>query len=133
MSMNDTISDMLTRIRNGIQVRRDEVDLIGSRVNKAIAMTMEREGFLEDIREIKDSRMHPGLRVRLRYDDDGISVISKIDRVSRPGRRVYAGVRDIPKVLGGLGISVVSTSKGVMSDREARAAGVGGEILCEVW
>lgn len=133
MSMNDTISDMLTRIRNGIQVQRDTVDVIASRLNRRIAEAMQREGYIEEVNDILDPRGHPALRVRLRYDEDGGPVISKIGRISRPGRRVYAGVQDIPRVLGGLGISVVSTSKGVLSDREARAAGVGGEILCELW
>ncbi len=133
MSMNDTIADMLTRIRNGIQVRREEVDVIGSRVNRAIADVLVREGFATGVNDVLDPRGYPALRVGLKYDRDGGSVISKIDRVSKPGRRVYRGVRDIPRVLNGLGISVVSTSKGMMSDREARAAGVGGEILCELW
>ena len=133
MSMNDTIADMLTRIRNGIQARRDSVDVIGSRLNRRIADVLVREGYVTEVNEILDPRGFQALRVGLKYDPDGESVISKIGRVSRPGRRVYTGVQDIPKVLGGLGISVVSTSKGVMSDREARAAGIGGEVLCQVW
>jgi small subunit ribosomal protein S8 len=133
MAMNDTVADMLTRIRNGIAVQRQSVDILASRVNMAVAQVLEREGFINGVRDILDGRGHPALRVALKYDIDGDPVISKIGRVSRPGRRVYRGVREIPKVLNGLGISVVSTSKGVMSDREARSAGVGGEILCEVW
>ncbi|MDJ0973458.1 MAG: 30S ribosomal protein S8 [Planctomycetota bacterium] len=133
MSMNDTTADMLTRIRNGIQARRDSVDVIGSRLNRRIAEVLVREGYVNEVHEILDPRGFQALRLQLKYDMDGESVISKIGRVSRPGCRVYAGVRDIPKVLGGLGISVVSTSKGVMSDREARAAGIGGEVLCQVW
>lgn len=133
MSMNDTVSDMLTRIRNGIQIQRGSVDVIGSRLNRAIAETLVREGFVTEIQELTDGRGHPALRVHLKYDRDGVPVISKIDRVSKPGRRVYHRVREIPRVLGGLGISVMSTSKGVLSDREARQAGVGGEILCQVY
>lgn len=133
MSMNDTTADMLTRIRNGIQARRDSVDVIGSRLNRRIADVLVREGYVNEVHEILDPRGFQALRLQLKYDMDGESVISKIGRVSRPGCRVYAGVREIPKVLGGLGISVVSTSKGVMSDREARAAGIGGEVLCQVW
>ncbi len=133
MSMNDTMADMLTRIRNGIHSRRDCVDVIGSRLNRRVADVLVREGYVHDVHEILDPRGFQGLRVGLKYDNDGESVISKIGRVSRPGCRVYTGVREIPKVLGGLGISVVSTSKGVMSDREARAAGVGGEVICQVW
>ncbi len=133
MSMNDTIADMLTRIRNGIQVRRNTVDVIGSKLNKHIAQVMVREGYVADVQPVLNPRGHDALRLSLRYDEDGVSVISKIDRVSKPGRRHYCGAREIPKVLNGLGISVVSTSKGVLSDREARAAGVGGEVICEMW
>ena len=133
MSMNDTTADMMTRIRNGIQVRRAHVDVIGSRLNRWIAQALEREGYINGVVDVLNPGGHPAIRVSLKYDDDGECVISKIDRVSKPGRRVYCGVREIPRVLNGLGISVVSTSKGVLSDREARAAGVGGEVLCELW
>jgi small subunit ribosomal protein S8 len=133
MAMNDTIADMLTRIRNGITVQRSYVDILASRVNRAVAEVLQREGYILEVRDVLDRRGHPALRVRLKYDHDGDPVISQIGRVSRPGRRVYRGVREIPKVLNGLGISVVSTSQGVMSDREARSAGVGGEILCEIY
>jgi len=133
MAMNDTVSDMLTRIRNGLAVNRTSVDIVASRLNRAVAEVLEREGYIHGVREILDARGHPALRVMLKYDNDGDPVISKIGRVSRPGRRVYRGVREIPRVLNGLGISVLSTSRGVMSDREARTAGVGGEVLCEIW
>ena len=133
MAMTDTVADMLTRIRNGVAVQRNSVDIIASRLNRAVAGVLQREGYIQDVRDILDPRGHPALRVLLKYDHDGDPVISKIGRVSRPGRRVYKGVREIPRVLNGLGISVVSTSQGVMSDREARTAGVGGEILCEIW
>ena len=133
MALNDTVADMLTRIRNGLQVNRDTVDVISSRLNRAVAGVLEREGYIRGVHDVLDPRGHPALRVTLKYDDDGDPVISRIGRVSRPGRRVYRGVREIPRVLNGLGISVVSTSKGVLSDREARTAGVGGEILCELW
>lgn len=133
MAMTDTIADMLTRIRNGVAVQRNSVDVLSSSLNRSVADVLQREGYIEDVRDVLDPRGHPALRVLLKYDHDGDPVISKIGRVSRPGRRVYRGVREIPRVLNGLGISVVSTSKGVMSDREARTAGVGGEILCEIW
>ena len=133
MAMNDTVADMLTRIRNGLTVRRDTVDVIASRLNRAVAGVLEREGYIVGLNDVLSERGHPMLRVALKYDRDGEPVISRIGRVSRPGRRVYRGVRDIPRVVNGLGISVVSTSKGVLSDREARTAGVGGEILCEVF
>ena len=133
MAMNDTVSDMLTRIRNALTVNRQSVDVIASRLNRSVAEVLEREGYIQGARDIMNPRGHPGIRLVLKYDHDGDPVISKIDRVSRPGCRVYRGVREIPQVLNGLGISVVSTSKGVLSDREARTAGVGGEILCEIW
>ncbi len=133
MAMNDTVSDMLTRIRNGLTVNRLSVDVIASRLNRSVADVLEREGYIVGTRDIVDRRGHPALRLMLKYDHDGDPVISKIDRVSRPGCRVYRGVREIPRVLNGLGISVVSTSRGVLSDREARTAGVGGEILCQIW
>lgn len=133
MAMNDTVSDMLTRIRNALTVNRTSVDVIASRLNRSVAEVLEREGYIMGARDILNSRGHAAIRLLLKYDHDGDPVISKIDRVSRPGCRVYRGVREIPQVLNGLGISVVSTSKGVLSDREARTAGVGGEILCELW
>ena len=133
MAMNDTMADMLTRIRNGLMVQRDSVDVIASRLNRAVADVLEREGFIAGVTEVLDPRGHGALRLQLKYDRDGGPVIQKIGRVSRPGRRIYRGVKEIPRVLNGMGISVVSTSRGVLSDREARGAGVGGEILCEVW
>lgn len=133
MAMNDTVADMLTRIRNGLNVNRDEVDVIASRLNRAVADVLTREGYLKEVHDVLDPRGHKALRIQLKYDREGDPVISKIGRVSRPGRRVFRGVREIPRVLNGLGISIVSTSKGVLSDREARDVGVGGEILCEVW
>jgi small subunit ribosomal protein S8 len=133
MAMNDTVSDMLTRIRNGLAVSRSSVDIIASSLNKAVAGVLEREGYIHGVRDIQNAGGHAALRVMLKYDHDGDPVISKIGRVSRPGCRVYRGVREIPTVLNGLGISVLSTSNGVLSDREARTAGIGGEVLCELW
>jgi small subunit ribosomal protein S8 len=132
MSMTDPISDMLTRIRNAVRVKRSAVDVTGSRVVRAIAEVLRREGFVEDVRP-GEGGVRPTIRIYLKYDADGEPVISSIGRVSKPGRRLYSSVDRIPRVLNGLGIAVVSTSKGVFSDREARAAGVGGEVLCEVW
>jgi small subunit ribosomal protein S8 len=132
MSMTDPIADMLTRIRNAVRVRRDAVDVNASGVVRAIARVLAREGFVADVRD-GESGPHPTLRIYLKYDEDGVPVISSIGRVSRPGRRLYARVGSIPRVLNGLGIAVVSTSSGVLSDREARERRVGGEVLCEVW
>ena len=133
MSMSDPIADMLTRIRNGLQVHRQYVDLDASRVKRNVADVLRREGYVGEVRDVMSSRGHPALRIFLKYDDDGFPVIRELGRVSKPGRRVYRGVREIPRVLNGLGISVLTTSKGILSDREARAQGVGGEVLCEVW
>ena len=133
MSMSDPIADMLTRIRNGLQVQQDYVDVDASRVKQSIADVLRREGYIREVREVVGRRGYPALRIFLKYDLDGLPVIQKIGRVSKPGRRVYSNVRGIPHVLNGLGISVLTTSKGILSDREARAEGVGGEILCEVW
>jgi small subunit ribosomal protein S8 len=133
MSMTDPIADMLTRIRNALRVRSRSVDVTASRFAHAVAEVLHREGYVEDVRRSDGPDGRPSLRIYLKYDDDGNPVISSIGRVSRPGRRAYRGVRELPKVLNGLGICVLSTSQGVFSDREARKHGVGGEVLCEVW
>src|SRR5437868_6321645 len=133
MSMTDPIADMLTRVRNAIRVRSTSVDVNASRFVRSVAEVLRREGYVEDVRPAEDPTGRAMLRIHLKYDGDGNPVISSIGRVSRPGRREYRGVRGIPRVLNGLGIAVVSTSRGVFSDREARAQGVGGEVLCEIW
>lgn len=133
MSMTDPIADLLTRIRNGIRVRASSVDVRASRFVRSVAEVLKREGYLDDVRAADGPDGRPSLRVYLKYDADGNPVISSIGRVSKPGRRAYKGVRELPKILNGLGICVLSTSRGVFSDREARAQGVGGEVLCEVW
>ena len=133
MSMSDPIADMLTRIRNGLLVHREHVDVDASGLKRSVAGVLEREGYIGGVRDITGQRGHPGLRIFLKYDADGFPVIREVGRVSKPGRHVYRGVREIPRVLNGLGISVLTTSRGIMSDREARAQGVGGEVLCEVW
>ena len=131
--MSDPIADMLTRVRNGLQVHREYVDVDASRVKRSVAEVLQREGYLRDVRSVVGRAGHPALRIFLKYDDDGQPVIQRLGRVSSPGRRIYRGVREIPRILNGLGIAVLTTSKGILSDREARAQGVGGEILCEVW
>ena len=133
MSMTDPIADMLTRVRNAIRVRSASVDVNASRFVRSVAEVLRREGYVEDIRPAEGPTGRALLRIYLKYDGDGNPVISSIGRISRPGRREYRGVGELPKVLNGLGIAVLSTSRGVFSDREARAAGVGGELLCEVW
>ena len=133
MSMSDPIADMLTRIRNGLQVHREYIDVDASRVKRSIAEVLRREGYVREVRGVMGARGHAALRIYLQYDGDGLPVIQEIGRVSKPGRRVYSSVREIPHVLNGLGISVLTTSRGILSDREARAQGVGGEVLCRVW
>lgn len=133
MSMTDPIADLLTRIRNGLRIRASAVDVRASRFVRSVADVLKREGYVDDVRAADGPDGRPQLRVYLKYDGDGNPVISSIGRVSKPGRRAYRGVRELPKVLNGMGICVLSTSRGVFSDREARAQGVGGEILCEVW
>jgi small subunit ribosomal protein S8 len=132
MSMTDNIGDMLTRIRNGGKARFDKVDIPASRMKISLARIFKDEGFIKNYKVIKDNKQGI-LRVYLKYDDRNKPLIQRIERVSKPSRRVYAGREELPKVQGGLGVAVVSTSKGVMTDRQARKTGVGGEILCQVY
>jgi len=130
MSMTDPISDMLTRIRNAQLGRKTTVAIPSSRVKSAIAQVLRDEGYIEGF-VVKPNDGKPEMEITLRYYA-GHPVIERIERVSRPGLRVYRRVDDIPKVMNGLGVAIVSTSKGVMTDRKARATGIGGEVLCIV-
>lgn len=132
--MTDPIADLLTRIRNAIHVERPYVDMPTSRMKVRVVEALEREGYVWD-HEIVEEEGSPALilRVNLKYGSNGEHVIQHIERVSKPGRRVYVGVTDMKEVRQGLGISVLSTSKGVLSNREARKEGVGGELLCQLW
>ena len=130
MSMQDTIADMLTRIRNGQLAEKVHVDMPSSKVKVAIAAVLKAEGYVRDYR-VQDAEVCQVLSVVLKYFD-GRPVIMTIDRVSRPGLRVYKSKNELPSVMGGLGIAIISTSQGLMSDRAARAAGHGGEVLCTV-
>lgn len=132
MSMTDTIGDMLTRIRNAGKARFDKVDIPASRMKISLARIFKDEGFIKNYKVIKDNKQGI-LRVYLKYDDQNQPMIHRVERVSKPSRRVYAGCEELPKVQGGLGVAVISTSQGVMSDRQARKLGVGGEVLCQVW
>ena len=132
MSMTDTIGDMLTRIRNAGKARFDKVDIPASRMKISLARIFKDEGFIKNYKVIKDNKQGI-LRVYLKYDDQNQPMIHRLERVSKPSRRVYAGYEELPKVQGGLGVAVVSTSKGVMTDRQARKIGVGGEVLCQIW
>lgn len=131
MSMQDPISDMLTRIRNGQERAKREVSMPASRKKAAIAEVLEKEGYIAGFR-VDAEGPKPQLHVELKYYE-GKPVIEKIERVSRPGLRVYRGGDKLPSVVGGLGVAIISTSKGLMSDREARAQGIGGEVVCAVY
>ncbi|MEW4529851.1 30S ribosomal protein S8 [Maioricimonas sp. JC845] len=130
--MTDPIADMLTRIRNAVHIERPFVDIPVSKVKIGIAETLQREGYIWDF-EVIEQEPQGILRINLKYGPNGERVIQKIDRVSKPGRRVYSGSEDIPEVLQGLGITILSTNQGVLSSREARAKHVGGEILCRIY
>ena len=132
MSMTDPVGDMLTRLRNAIQSRKAEVFVPKSRLKEQIASILKEEGFVDSVSSVDG--MPQGLMIRLRYSRNGKqSAIQQIRRVSKPGQRKYAGTGEIPKVCSGLGVSILSTSQGIMADRQARKLGIGGEILCEVW
>lgn len=132
MSMTDPIADMLTRIRNANTVYRDKVDVPGSKIKRAIAEILKNEGYIHDYKWTDDDKQGM-LRLYLKYGDKKQRVITGLKRISKPGLRVYVGKDEIPRVLGGLGIAILSTPKGVLSDRQARAEGVGGEVICYVW
>jgi small subunit ribosomal protein S8 len=132
MSMTDPIADMLTRIRNGITSRHDRVELPSSKLKVEVAKILKSEGFISNFKVVEEGPQ-PTLRLYLKYSDDGEPVIHGIERISRPGRRVYRGKEAIPQVLGGLGLAIVSTSQGVLSGQDAVRKGVGGEVLCQVW
>ncbi len=130
--MTDPIADMLTRIRNAVSVERPHVELPASKVKRGLAEVLKREGYIWDFDEI-ESKPVQQLKLDLKYGPNGERVIQRIRRISKPGRRVYRKARDLKPVLNGLGITIISTSRGVVSDREARQRNLGGEVLCEVW
>jgi small subunit ribosomal protein S8 len=131
MSLSDPIADMLTRIRNAVRINKKQVNIKASKICEGIAAVLKTEGYIEDFDRIDDGNQGI-LRIMLKYNQDGSSIINEIARTSKPGRRVYSSVEKLPRVLGGMGISIVSTSEGVMSDRSCREKNVGGEILCTV-
>jgi small subunit ribosomal protein S8 len=132
MSVTDPIADLLTRIRNGLQADHEVVDIPASKLKTDIARVMREQGYIEDYSS-EPARVGTVLRIRLRYTDDRAPVISGMKRVSRPGRRTYADHSHIPKVLGGMGTVIMSTSKGVMTGHDARRQGVGGEVVAYIW
>jgi len=131
MSLGDPIADMLTRIRNAVRIGKKQVNVKASKICQGIALVLKKEGYIQDYDRIDDAKQGI-LRITLKYDQEGRPAISEIKRTSKPGCRVYSPVDELPRVLGGMGIAVVSTSKGVISDRVCREAKVGGEILCTV-
>jgi len=133
MTMTDPIADMLTRIRNANQMRHETVDVPASNVKKDILNVLVNEGFICGFEETTDENNKPVLKVTLKYTATKERVIKELKRVSKPGLRVYAEVENLPRVLNGLGVAIISTSKGVMTDRDARKAKVGGEVLAYVW
>ena len=132
MSVSDPIADFLTSLRNALRAKHRKVDVPASKLKTEIAKALLRERYINNFKVIEDTRQGV-LRVYLKYAADESSVISGVKRMSTPGRRVYLGRKELPRVMGGLGTSLVSTSRGVMTDREAREAGLGGELICQVW
>jgi small subunit ribosomal protein S8 len=133
MGMTDPIADMLTRIRNANRVHFKSVDVLNSRINLNMAKVLKKSGYISGYDIKKDPKTHDVLRIYLKYPDAKRTVLTDIQRVSKPGRRVYVKSEKIPEVLNGYGISILSTSRGVMTDKEARELSLGGELLCNVW
>lgn len=133
MSMSDPLADMLTRIRNAVMVHLPTVDMPYSKMKAEVARILKQEGYVDDYQKIENQSAQDTLRIVLKANNHNDKVISGIKRISKPGRRIYARHDEIPKVLSGLGISILSTSAGIITDHEARSRSVGGEILCQVW
>ncbi len=132
MSMTDPLADMFTRIRNGSTAKFEKVDVRSSKLKREIAKVLKEEGFIKNFKVVNDEHQHETIRIFLKYDENRKGII-RIKRVSKPGRRVYSKSGDIPPVMGGLGISILSTPQGVLTDKAAKKANVGGEVLCSVW
>jgi small subunit ribosomal protein S8 len=132
MNTTDPIADMLTRIRNANTSKHTEVDIPASNMKKAIAQILVDEGYIKSFEEVEDGKQGI-LKVTLKYDENGKRVISGLKRISKPGLRIYVNKEEVPQVINGLGIALISTSKGIMTDKEARKQGVGGEVLAYIW
>lgn len=132
MSMTDPIADMLTRIRNAVLVRHEKVEIPASKMKRQIAEILKEEGFIKDAEYIDDGKQGI-IRIFLKYGPNNEPVITGLKRISKPGLRVYAKHEELPRVLRGLGIAIISTSQGVMTDKQARRAGIGGEVICYIW
>ena len=132
MKTSDTLSDLFTRLRNGMRAGHDRVEMPASRLKEEVLKVLEQEGFIASYRRTEEG-LRATLRVGLKYDHEGEPIVSGLERVSRPGRRIYAKADAIPTVLGGLGVALVSTSRGIVTDKTAREKRLGGEVLCNVW
>lgn len=133
MSMTDPLADMLTRIRNAGMVKFETVEMPLSKVKTGVAAILKKEGFINDYQVVESDTPQGVLRIEMKYDQNNERIITNLKRVSKPGRRIYVKHDQIPKVMSGLGIAIISTSKGIFTDKEARAMKIGGELLCEVW
>ena len=130
--VTDPISDLLVRLQNALRRRHDNVSIPASRLKREILRILQHEGYIHGVQaELEDG--HPVLKVQLRYVTEGQPMVTGMQRVSKPGRRVYVGIKDIPRVKNGIGMAILSTSKGLMTDQDSRRAGLGGEVLCSVW
>jgi len=132
MVMTDPIADLLTRVRNANMVNKETVEVPASKLKKAVSEIFKEEGFVKDVEYVEDGKQGV-IRLYLKYGKDSQKVITGLKRISKPGLRVYANKDEIPRVLGGLGVAVISTSQGVLTDKKARQAGVGGEVICYIW
>jgi small subunit ribosomal protein S8 len=132
MKTSDSLSDLFTRLRNGMRAGHDRVDVPSSQLKESVLAVLEQEGFIANFRKVQDGGRSL-LRVGLKYDHEGEPIVAGLERVSRPGRRIYAKADAIPTVLGGLGVAIVSTSQGIVTDKVAREKRLGGEVLCNVW
>ena len=131
--MTDPIADFLTRVRNGVIARKETIDVPASKLKARLCELLREEGFIRGHRMMKDERGHDMLRVTLKYDSNKVAAITGVQRISKPGYRKYVGTQDIPQTFNGLGVSILTTSRGVMTDRDAREKGVGGELICRIW
>ncbi len=132
MNIADPISDLLVRLRNALSARHEKIDVPSSRLKVEIARILKESGYIKNFK-VLDDRGAGLLRIYLKYDDGGSPVIHGVSRISKPGRRLYRGKDELPEVLGGLGVAIISTSQGLLTDQDARKRGVGGEVVCSVW
>lgn len=133
MTMTDPIADYLTRIRNAIIAKKEEVVIPASNIKVAITKLLKNEGFIKNFKILEEKSKQGVIKIHLKYDDDGNPVITHLERISKPGRRIYVSKDEVPRVLNGLGIAVISTPYGIITDEKARKLGVGGELICKIW